>query len=173
VRSSPPSALLAAALGSDIATAPTTISPTTLPRQDYAALARSAASPSSTISGAPFAVVRTSDYLLRRAVTRICPHQGNIVNQERERLPLPGPRARFSATAPGIGGRAHEQPALHTPRRTTRPRHRSRSADPRARQRAESDRCKRCRVRGARLPRRRGGMRVRGLPELVCVPVWS
>jgi len=96
-------ALLAAACGSEIATAPTTVSPTTLRVSDYPALATVGGIALVTISGSPFAVVRTSATSFV-ALSRVCPHQGNIVNQEGNAFLCPGHGARFSANGTWIGG---------------------------------------------------------------------
>jgi Rieske Fe-S protein len=96
-------ALLAAACGSEISTAPTTISPTTLRVGDYPALATVGGIAMVTISNSPFAVVRTgtADFI---ALSRVCPHQGNIVNQSGNAFLCPGHGARFSADGTWIGG---------------------------------------------------------------------
>jgi nitrite reductase/ring-hydroxylating ferredoxin subunit len=96
-------ALLAAACGGDLATAPTTISPTTLRVADYSALASVGGIALVSISGSPFAIVRTSDTSFV-ALSRICPHQGNIVNQSGSGFLCPGHGARFSANGTWVGG---------------------------------------------------------------------
>ena len=97
------SALLASCAGGDIATAPTTISPTTLRVADYTALSAVGGIALVTISGAPFAVVRTSDTTFV-TLSRVCPHQGNIVNQSGNGFLCPGHGARFSANGTWVGG---------------------------------------------------------------------
>ena len=97
------SALLASCAGGDIATVPTIISPTTLRVSDHAALATVGGIALVTISGAPFAVVRTSDTTFV-TLSRICPHQGNIVNQNGNGFLCPGHGARFSANGTWTGG---------------------------------------------------------------------
>lgn len=97
------SAILAACAGGDIATAPDTISPTTLRVSDYAPLATVGGIALVTISGAPFAVVRTSATSFV-TLSRICPHQGNIVNQNGSGFLCPGHGARFSANGTWTGG---------------------------------------------------------------------
>jgi Rieske Fe-S protein len=96
-------AFLAAACGGEIATAPTTISSTTLRVSDYPALASVGGIALVTISGSPFAVVRTSDTGFV-TLSRVCPHQGNIVNQNGSGFLCPGHGARFSANGTWIGG---------------------------------------------------------------------
>jgi Rieske Fe-S protein len=56
-----------------------------------------------TTSGAPFAIVRTSDTTFV-TLSRICPHQGNIVNQNGSGLLCTGHGARFSANGTWVGG---------------------------------------------------------------------
>ena len=56
-----------------------------------------------TISGSPFAVVRTASTTFV-ALSRVCPHQGNIVNQDGNAFLCPGHGARFSANGTWIGG---------------------------------------------------------------------
>jgi nitrite reductase/ring-hydroxylating ferredoxin subunit len=96
-------ALLAAACGGDLATAPTTISPTTPRVADYSALASVGGIALVSISGSPFAIVRTSDTSFV-ALSRICPHQGNIVSQSGSGFLCPGHGARFSANGTWVGG---------------------------------------------------------------------
>jgi len=96
-------ALLAAACGSEISTAPTTISPTTLRVGDYPALATVGGIAMVTVSGSPLAVVRTGTASFV-ALSRVCPHQGNIVNQSGNGFLCPGHGARFSADGTWIGG---------------------------------------------------------------------
>jgi nitrite reductase/ring-hydroxylating ferredoxin subunit len=95
-------ALLASCVG-EIATAPTTISSTTLRVADYPALAAVGGIAMVTISGSPFAVVRTASTTFV-ALSRVCPHQGNIVNQDGNAFLCPGHGARFSANGTWIGG---------------------------------------------------------------------
>jgi Rieske Fe-S protein len=95
-------ALLASCVG-EIATAPTTISSTTLRVADYPALAAVGGIAMVTISGSPFAVVRTASTTFV-ALSRVCPHQGNVVNQDGNAFLCPGHGARFSANGTWIGG---------------------------------------------------------------------
>jgi Rieske Fe-S protein len=95
-------ALLASCVG-EIATAPTSISTTTLRVADYAALAAVGGIAMVTISGSPVAVVRTGNTSFV-ALSRVCPHQGNIVNQDGNAFLCPGHGARFSANGTWIGG---------------------------------------------------------------------
>ena len=95
-------ALLASCVG-EIATAPTTISSTTLRVSDYPALAAVGGIAMVTISGSPLAVVRTASSTFV-ALSRVCPHQGNIVNQDGNAFLCPGHGARFAANGTWIGG---------------------------------------------------------------------
>ena len=97
------SALLASCMGGDIATAPTTISPTTLKVSDYPSLASAGGIALVSISGAPMAVVRTGATSFV-TLSRVCPHQGNIVNQSGSGFLCPGHGARFAADGTWIGG---------------------------------------------------------------------
>ena len=96
-------ALLAAACAGEISTAPTTISSTTLRVADYPALASVGGIALVTISGGPFAVVRTSSTSFV-TLSRVCPHQGNIVSPSGSGFLCPGHGARFSADGTWIGG---------------------------------------------------------------------
>ena len=97
------SALLASCAGVDGATAPTTVSPTTLRVSEYAALAAVGGIALVDISGSPFAIVRTSSTAFV-ALSRVCPHQGNIVNPNGSGFLCPGHGARFSANGTWTGG---------------------------------------------------------------------
>jgi Rieske Fe-S protein len=97
------SALLASCVGGDIATAPTSISSTTLRVSDYPTLNSVGGMAFVTISGAPFAIVRTADTSFV-TLSRVCPHQGNLVNQSGNAFLCPGHGARFSADGTWIGG---------------------------------------------------------------------
>ena len=96
-------ALLAAACGSETATAPTTIPTTTLRVADYPTLATVGGIAMITISASPFAVVRTGASTFV-TLSRVCPHQGNIVNQSGNAFLCPGHGARFAADGTWIGG---------------------------------------------------------------------
>ena len=96
-------ALLASCMGGDVATAPTTISSTTLKVSDYPALASVGGIAMVSISGAPMAVVRTGTASFV-TLSRVCPHQGNLVNQNGNAFLCPGHGARFAADGTWIGG---------------------------------------------------------------------
>jgi len=96
-------AALAACAGVESATAPTTISPTTFTFTDYPALATVGGMVTVSVSGSPFALVRTSTTTVV-ALSRVCPHQGNIVNPVSSGFLCPGHGARFDSAGRWIGG---------------------------------------------------------------------
>ena len=96
-------AALAACAGAESATAPTTVSATTFTLTDYPALATVGGVATVSISGSPFALVRTSASSVV-ALSRVCPHQGNIVNTVSGGFLCPGHGARFDASGRWIGG---------------------------------------------------------------------
>ena len=95
-------ALVACGGGSDIA-APSLSGPATLKVTDYAALNTVGGIATARVSGADIAVVRTaaSTYI---ALSRVCPHQGGIVNVTSGSFTCPVHGARFSADGTWIGG---------------------------------------------------------------------
>ena len=92
-----------AAVTTTASTPGTTISSTTLRVADYPALASVGGIALVTISGGPFAVVRTSSTSFV-TLSRVCPHQGNIVSPSGSGFLCPGHGARFSADGTWIGG---------------------------------------------------------------------
>ena len=96
-------AALLAACGADAAMAPSTIATTTVKVSDYPALATVGGIALVSLSGSPFAVVRTADTSFV-TLSRICPHQGNIVNINGSGFLCPGHGAQFSATGTWLGG---------------------------------------------------------------------
>jgi Rieske Fe-S protein len=96
-------AALAACAGADSFTAPTTVSATTFSLSDYPALATVGGVATVSISGSPFALVRTSASSVV-ALSRVCPHQGNIVNTVSGGFLCPGHGARFDSSGRWIGG---------------------------------------------------------------------
>lgn len=96
-------ALLAACAGGDISTAPATVSTTTLKLSDYPALASVGGAAMVTISGGPFAVVRTgtSSFV---TLSRVCTHQGGIVNYTGSGFLCPNHGAQFSSNGTWVGG---------------------------------------------------------------------
>jgi Rieske Fe-S protein len=94
---------LAACAGGDSPTAPATVSATTFTLSDYPALATIGGMVMVSVSGSPFALVRT-DASTVVALSRICPHQGNTVNAVSGGFLCPGHGARFDATGRWTGG---------------------------------------------------------------------
>lgn len=96
-------AALAACAGGESATAPTTVDATTFTLSDYPALASVNGVATVSIGGSPFALVRTSSTSVV-ALSRVCPHQGNIVNPVSGGFLCPGHGARFNASGTWVGG---------------------------------------------------------------------
>ena len=96
-------AAMLAACGADAATAPSTIATTTIKASDYPALATVGGIALVSLGGSPFAVVRTADSSFV-TLSRICPHQGNVVNINGSGFLCPGHGAQFSATGTWQGG---------------------------------------------------------------------
>jgi nitrite reductase/ring-hydroxylating ferredoxin subunit len=95
-------ALAACAVGSD-PTAPTLSGPISLKVSDYSSLSSVGGVALVSIQSSPFAIVRTgtSSFV---ALSRVCPHQGSIVNQNGSGFLCPGHGARFDASGTWIGG---------------------------------------------------------------------
>jgi cytochrome b6-f complex iron-sulfur subunit len=95
-------ALAACAAGSD-PTAPNLSGQATLSVSDYPALSTVGGIAMVSIQSSPFAIVRTgtSSFV---ALSRVCPHQGSIVNQNGSGFLCPGHGAQFSATGAWLGG---------------------------------------------------------------------
>jgi Rieske Fe-S protein len=96
-------AVLAACAGADGATAPTTVSATTFTLSDYPALASVGGLATVSVSGSPFVLVRTSASSVV-ALSRICPHQGNVINPVSGGFYCPGHGAQFDASGRWVGG---------------------------------------------------------------------
>jgi cytochrome b6-f complex iron-sulfur subunit len=96
-------AAMLAACGADAATAPSTIASTTVKVSDYPTLATVGGIALVSLGGSPFAVVRTADSSFV-TLSRICPHQGNVVNINGSGFLCPGHGAQFSATGTWQGG---------------------------------------------------------------------
>lgn len=98
-------ALLAACAGADSATSPgTTITSTTsLKVSDYPALASVGGVALVNYSGNPLAIVRTGNASFV-TLSRVCPHQGSIVNPTGSGFLCPNHGARFSSTGQWQGG---------------------------------------------------------------------
>lgn len=98
------SAALAACAGSDNGfTSPNINGSATVKVSDYPALANVGGVATVNAGGAPLAVVRTgtSSFL---ALSRVCPHQGSIVNVGGPGFVCPNHGAEFSTTGQWVGG---------------------------------------------------------------------
>jgi len=97
-------ALAACSAGSDL-TAPNLSGQATIMVSDYSALSAVGGMALVSIQSSPFAIVRTgtSSFV---ALSRVCPHQGSIVNQSGSGFLCPGHGARFDATGTWIGGQS-------------------------------------------------------------------
>jgi Rieske Fe-S protein len=101
------SAMLAACAGVDAgsATAPTTVGGASIKISDYPVLASVGGIALVNLSGSPLAVVRTgTDSFV--TLSRVCPHQGSIVNVNGSGFLCPNHGARFNATGTWIGGQS-------------------------------------------------------------------
>ncbi len=96
-------AALAACGGSTDATAPTVPANSQVNLADFPALANVGGVALVSLGGAPVAIVRTaaSSFL---ALSRVCPHQGGIVNQSASRWICPVHGATFDLNGNWIGG---------------------------------------------------------------------
>jgi len=94
-----------AACAADAVSAPgTTIDSTSdIKVSDLPALATIGGIALVTFSGNPLAIVRTGDTTFL-TLSRVCPHQGNIVNPNGSGFLCPGHGARFTATGQWSGG---------------------------------------------------------------------
>jgi len=97
-------------------TAPTLSGSTTIKVSDYPALANVGGVALVNISGNPFAIVRT-DTSTFVALSRVCPHQGSIVNATASGFLCPNHGAQFSKTGAWVGGQRtsslHSYPATY------------------------------------------------------------
>ena len=97
-------ALAACAGGADAGiTGPTTVSTSTLRVSDYPSLASVNGVALVTLSGVPLAIVRTGDASFV-ALSRVCPHEGAMVNSSGSGFICPRHGARFSVTGTWLGG---------------------------------------------------------------------
>ncbi len=98
-------AALAACAGAGDATGPSIPSGTSITVSSYPELATVGGIALVTVSGARLAIVRTgtSSFV---ALSRICPHQGSIVNVSGNGFLCPNHGARFSATGQWTGGQS-------------------------------------------------------------------
>jgi cytochrome b6-f complex iron-sulfur subunit len=96
-------AVLAACAGGADATAPNLSGQATVKVSDYPALATVGGIALVSIQSSPFAIVRTGTSSFA-ALSRVCPHQGSIVNQSGSGFLCPNHGAQFSANGTWIGG---------------------------------------------------------------------
>lgn len=96
-------AALAACAGGADATAPELTGQATINAGDYPALSSVGGIAMVSIQGSPMAIVRTgtSSFV---ALSRVCPHQGSIVNQNGSGFLCPNHGAQFSSTGTWVGG---------------------------------------------------------------------
>ena len=96
-------AALAACAGGGDPTAPSLSGQSTVAVGDYPALSAVGGVALVTIQSSPFAIVRTgtSSFV---ALSRVCPHQGSIVNQSGSGFLCPNHGAQFSANGTWVGG---------------------------------------------------------------------
>ena len=95
-------ALAACAAGSD-PTAPDLSGQATISLSDYPALSTVGGIAMVSIQSSPFAIVRTGTSTFV-ALSRVCPHQGSIVNQNGNGFLCPNHGAQFSSTGTWVGG---------------------------------------------------------------------
>lgn len=88
--------------GSDV-TGPTLNGSSTIKVSDYPALANVGGVALVNISGNPIAIVRT-DASTFVALSRVCPHQGSIVNTTNSGFLCPNHGAQFTKTGQWVGG---------------------------------------------------------------------
>jgi cytochrome b6-f complex iron-sulfur subunit len=96
-------AALAACGAASDATAPALSGSTTVRLADQPALANVGGVALVTIASSPFALVRTGTSTFV-ALSRVCPHQGSIVNQSTTGFLCPNHGAQFSTTGTWVGG---------------------------------------------------------------------
>lgn len=99
------SALTACGLSStlDSLTGPNLSGPTTIQLSSYPALANVGGIAMVTIASSPFAIVRTSASGFV-TLSRVCPHQGSIVNQSGSGFLCPNHGAQFNSSGSWVGG---------------------------------------------------------------------
>jgi len=93
---------LMACAGSD-ATSPSSVTPTTLQLSNFPALSSVGGVATTSIDGTPIAIVRESSTSFS-AFSRICPHQGGIVNPSGAQFVCPVHGAVFDLNGNNIGG---------------------------------------------------------------------
>ena len=99
-------ALLAACAAADVTDPGTTITSTTdIKVSDFPVLASVGGIALVNLSGNPLAIVRTGDASFV-TLSRICPHQGSIINPNGSGFLCPGHGARFNASGQWQGGQS-------------------------------------------------------------------
>jgi nitrite reductase/ring-hydroxylating ferredoxin subunit len=96
-------AALAACSAASDATAPNLSGQATLAVSDYPALSSVGGIALVSIQSSPFAIVRTGSSSFV-ALSRVCPHQGSIVNQNGSGFLCPNHGAQFNAAGTWVGG---------------------------------------------------------------------
>ena len=96
-------AIALAACGSDAATAPSTVSSTTISLASNPKLATVGGVVTLNIDGSPVAIVRESTTTFA-AFSLVCPHQGSTVQAQTSRFYCPGHGATFDLTGKWTGG---------------------------------------------------------------------
>lgn len=91
------------ACGGSDATSPSSVTRTTLQLSNFPALASIGGVATTSIDGTPIAIVRESSTSFS-AFSRICPHQGGIVNPSGTRFVCPVHGAIFDLNGTNIGG---------------------------------------------------------------------
>jgi nitrite reductase/ring-hydroxylating ferredoxin subunit len=95
-------ALAACSAGSDL-TSPSVVTATSLKLSDFPALASVGGVTTTTVSGVPIAIVRTSASSFS-AFSRICPHQGSTINVTTGGFVCPNHGATFNSSGQWTGG---------------------------------------------------------------------
>jgi cytochrome b6-f complex iron-sulfur subunit len=110
-------ALAACGVGADT-TAPNLGSDSSINVPDFASLSAVGGVALITVSGARLAIVRTGASSFA-ALSRICPHQGSVVNQSGAGFLCPNHGAQFSSTGQWVGGQRttnlHSYPTSYDP----------------------------------------------------------
>jgi len=98
-------ALALAACGSsgDFLTSPGTVTSTSIKVSDFPALANVGGVATTSVSGIPLAIVRTSSSSFS-AFSRICPHQGTTIDVQSNGFQCPRHGATFNLSGQWIGG---------------------------------------------------------------------
>lgn len=96
-------AMALAACGGDYLSAPGTITSAQVKLADFPALATVGGVATTSVSGTPIAIVRTSSTSFA-AFSRICPHQGSTINVVSNGFQCPRHGATFNLSGQWIGG---------------------------------------------------------------------